>query len=390
MSELSEVQAAVVTAPGLGAIAVLRIRGRGALSAVDRLFRPHRGRALANAPDRALRVGRIGGPEGEEVVVAVIDRASDPAGSATLEIQCHGGEAAVRRVLGGLAGRGVRIVDAGALVRAEYGSRLAAEGWMALAEAATERAAGILLDQAQGALEGGIRGVLEMLPGRADGAIARVDELLVRSRVGLRLVAGWSVVLVGRPNVGKSRLLNALAGRERAIVSEQAGTTRDVLSVRTALGGWPAELIDTAGQRASDDPLEREGVDRARVRQSAADLVIVVLDRSVPLVAEDRAVLEAAPGAVRVANKADRPPAWEAGSLGAFEVSAAMGSGLDALERMVAGRLVPTAIPAGAAVPFTEAQVRRLRRCRALLVGGRVEAGSRGLRALVEPRAGRR
>ena len=118
--------------------------------------------------------------------------------------------------------------------------------------------------------------------------------------VGLRLIAGWRVVLAGRPNVGKSRLLNALTGYDRAIVDATPGTTRDVVTARTALDGWPVELADTAGLRPSDDPIEASGVALARARQGEADLVLVVLDRSEPLTDIDRAIVaEHAPWPVR-------------------------------------------------------------------------------------------
>ena len=153
-------------------------------------------------------------------------------------------------------------------------------------------------------------------------ALDLVDALLGRADVGLRLIAGWRVVLAGRPNVGKSRLLNALTGYDRAIVDATPGTTRDVVTARTALEGWPVELADTAGLRPSDDPIEAAGVALARARQGEADLVLVVLDRSEPLTDIDRAVVSEQARGLIVANKCDLPAAWSPADLDAVAVSA--------------------------------------------------------------------
>ena len=110
--------------------------------------------------------------------------------------------------------------------------------------------------------------------------MAGLDALIERGALGLRLLSGWKVVLIGRPNVGKSRLLNALSGFRRAIVDELPGTTRDVVAFRTAFGGWPVELADTAGIRATPDEVEHLGIERAKEELRTADLVLLVLDRS--------------------------------------------------------------------------------------------------------------
>ena len=116
----------------------------------------------------------------------------------------------------------------------------------------------------------------------------------------------------GRPNVGKSRLLNALAGFPRAIVDPAPGTTRDVVRYPTSFGGWPVELADTAGLRGTDDLVESLGIERSRREQHQADLVLLVLDRSEPLQAIDRELIATTQGALLVANKSDLPPAWAA------------------------------------------------------------------------------
>src|SRR5690606_1851021 len=154
-------------------------------------------------------------------------------------------------------------------------------------------------------------------------------------------------------------LLNALAGFGRAIVSPTPGTTRDVVTVRTAIDGWPVELADTAGVRTTDDPIEASGVQLARSRHGGADLVLPGLDRSEPLTEADRALIAERPDALIVCNKADLPAAWESEPSWAecAIVSAGRGDGLDALLGAIARRLVPDPPPSGVAVPFRADQV---------------------------------
>src|SRR5206468_12815742 len=114
----------------------------------------------------------------------------------------------------------------------------------------------------------------------AAGPLDGLDRVIRRAAVGLRLISGWKVVIAGRPNVGKSRLFNAMAGFARAIVDPTPGVTRDVVTFRTAFGGWPVELADTAGLRATEDAIESMGIARSRREQVDADLVLLVLDRS--------------------------------------------------------------------------------------------------------------
>ena len=143
--------------------------------------------------------------------------------------------------------------------------------------------------------------------GDASSARQRIEALLAREKLGRHLTRPWSVVLAGRTNVGKSSLMNALAGYGRAIVHPAPGTTRDAVAMATAIDGWPVELCDTAGLRAADDAVERAGIERARERLAQADLVILVADRSVPWSAEDQTLADQWPAAVVVHNKCDLP-----------------------------------------------------------------------------------
>ncbi len=362
---------AEVSASGRGAIATIRVWGPGALAIASATFRPAKGsRTLAETPVNRLRVGRIGAGLGDEVV-AVVLRLDPP----EVEIQCHGGPVAVALVVEALVAQGAERVGPKAWARYSTGSAIRADAGEALADAPTLKVASILLDQFEGAFEAELGRVVAALDDMDRTlALELLDGLIGRGAFGVRLLGGWRVVLAGRPNVGKSRLLNALAGFDRAIVAPTPGTTRDVVTTATAMGGWPVEVADTAGLRAATDPIEREGVRLARDRQKEADLVVVVLDRSEPITPEDRAILLDYPEALVVANKSDLPSSWEEGGSGAsLSVSAERGDGVEALVGAIVDRLALPVPPAGSGVPFRSVHVRRLRAIR-----GRVEAGDVG------------
>jgi tRNA modification GTPase len=314
-------------------------------------------------------------------VVAVVCSLDPP----EVEIHGHGGPEAVALVVEALVAAGAERRQPVAWVRHDAPSLIETAARVDLARAPTLRAAEILLEQAQGALRRDLAEVLIRVAGVSSSrpqsepaeALKLLDRLIARADVGLRLISGWSVVLAGRPNVGKSSLLNALAGYERAIVAPTPGTTRDVVSVPTALDGWPVELTDTAGLRAPGDAIEAEGVTRARARQAGADLTVLVLDRSEPLTATDHALLHEYPGALVVANKSDLPPAWAPEVPGVITVSAARGDGIDALAAAIARRLVLDPPEPGAGVPFRPGHRRHLVAARDALRAGDV-AGTAG------------
>jgi tRNA modification GTPase len=235
------------------------------------------------------------------------------------------------------------------------------------------RAASILLDQWASALAGEVSQIdLLLSSNHANDAVRRLETVLQRSDVGLHLTTPWRVVLAGRPNVGKSSLINALLGYERSIVFNQPGTTRDVVTAAAALEGWPVELTDTAGLRALDeansaDALEAAGMAKAREQFAAADLLVLVFDATQPWRPEEEGLVQRWPSAVRVLSKCDvtGSPAGqrfvaEAGSGTAspfLRTSAITGEGIESLGRHIAAWLVPEVPPAGAPVPFTTRQV---------------------------------
>ena len=371
---------AILTPLGRGAIGVVRVWGRGAVEVVDAAFRPARGAQLARTPPGRLRLGRLGRGLGDEVVAVVLGE--DPP---SVEIQCHGGSAAVELVVEALQAAGARLAEPTAWAEHQASSRVQAEALVDLANAPTLRTAEILLEQSQGALDRELAEVIEEIRSDTTAAVKHLDRLMERGRVGLRLLTGWRVVIAGRPNVGKSRLLNALAGFQRAIVHSEPGTTRDVVTERTAFDGWPLELADTAGLRATDNPIEQSGIDRALRQSATADLVLEVLDRSEPLRDDDHLLIkQPVSSALLVANKADLPPAWEPSDpvlAGApvVIVSAERGEGLDLLIAAIVAALVPTPPEPGAGVPFRPAQFVRLESARHALLAGELETAIREL-----------
>ena len=216
---------------------------------------------------------------------------------------------------------------------------------VALADAPTQRAAAILLDQFHGALRHALVEIHTALAsGDAATAAGLLDTLLARAPLGQHLVRAWRVVLAGRPNVGKSTLVNAMLGYPRAIVHHAPGTTRDVLTADTAIDGWPVELSDTAGLWRGEHAIDRAGVERAEAQAAEADLVVLVFDLARPWSDADGRLLDRWPSALVVHNKADL--AVDAtGRPEGLVTSALTARGIEALLRAIAERLVPRPPP---------------------------------------------
>jgi tRNA modification GTPase len=204
-----------------------------------------------------------------------------------------------------------------------------------------------------------------------DGVLSRLDALLERANFGLHLTSPWKVVIVGRPNVGKSSLLNALAGFARSIVFDQPGTTRDIVTAEIALQGWPVRLVDTAGLRDSNDALESAAIALAHEQVALADCRLIVLDASQAPEPEDFELLAAWPEAIVVAHKADLVDVWcDRTAPMAWRVSSLTGSGVEALAEAIARNLVPRVPDSGIAVPITVRQVELLQRAKNALFAG--------------------
>jgi tRNA modification GTPase len=232
---------------------------------------------------------------------------------------------------------------------------------VALAGARTARTAAILLDQYHGALRRAAEAIRQSLrAGDAAGAREQLQALLGRANLGRHLVEPWLVALAGPPNSGKSSLINALVGYQRAIVHPAPGTTRDVVSATTAVDGWPAALCDTAGLRDAEQAVEQAGVALAQRQLASAELILLVFDLSQPWSEADQTLVESWPQAIVVHNKCDLTPDHDPARPAGLLTSALRGQGIEQLARAIAGRLVPQPPGAGAAVPFTDGQIGHL------------------------------
>ncbi len=360
--------AALVTPPGRSAIAVLRVQGAGAAATVARYLKRSSGARVTLDRPRVV-LAHWGAAAGEPVVVRV-------RGADEVEIHCHGGAVSPQAIMSDLNRSGVALISWRDLVRREAAGNIEAEAVLALSEASTLRAAGVLMDQLHGALRGALRTIQDRIHHGAEEvgeSAATLARLIDRAALGVHLVAPWRVAIGGRQNVGKSTLLNALVGFERAIVDERAGTTRDIVTARGAVDGWPVEFLDTAGIRPATDELEKLGMDRAESALGDSDCQLVVLDRSRARTSADETILAACPHPIVVANKSDLPPArdgWPGGRLPVL-VSGRTGGGIRELLSRLAAALVPCTPAPGAAVPFTGRQVERLRAAHASLMAGR-------------------
>jgi tRNA modification GTPase len=248
-----------------------------------------------------------------------------------------------------------------------------------LAHAPTLRTASILVDQLHGAFERAVTRILNLLATNPDAAREPLSELARYAPIGRHLVEPWMVVVAGAPNVGKSSLVNALAGFQRAVVSDIAGTTRDLVSVQVAFEGWPVELTDTAGLREAEG-LEAAGVERANRALAEADLVLWVADRSDPHPRWPAGSDRAGQAPLFIANKADLPSQWSGEERDALAVSAATGAGLGELVGVLVSRLVPESPRRGVAVPYSSALVDRIEAAQAELAAEAVDKCDRLLR----------
>ena len=352
----------VVTPTGRGAIAVVVVAGRGAVQAVDGCFLASNDRPLAKQPLERIVYGHWGSIEGEDLVVC--RRTVDE-----VEVHCHGGTQSVAAVVNQLVATGCHEISWQEWISRQEECPLAVEAQIALAEAATSRTALILLDQFHGALRCEVEAIRTAIAtGELSAAGALIEMLLAQLHCGLHLTRSWQVVIAGRPNVGKSSLINALVGYRRAIVFDQPGTTRDVVSTTTAIEGWPIQLSDTAGLHVTTDPLEAAGIELARNQLAQADLVIWVEDamaansQGLPRLSSTEMNLDLPSRQLQVLNKidlVDQPIPPEA-----LATSTLTGQGIDELLSAIVQELIPAVPAPGAAVPFTARQVSLLKSAR--------------------------
>lgn len=344
-----------------GAIAVLRVSGPRAKETA-RIF--DRGFASEPGMMRFVRVQDDKEPIDDAMAVYFSAPASYT-GEDMVEIDCHGGHQTVQRILGLLSGLGFRPAEGGEFTRRAFLNGkmdlAQAEAVMDIITADAEQSRKAALNQLHGSVSRAIHDVEDILLDALSGIDAAIDypeeaeedciarlpeqlgagrskaeRLLADGRRGRVLRDGLRVVILGRPNTGKSSLMNALAGFERAIVTDIAGTTRDVLDERLSFDGVPVRLIDTAGIREATDRAEQIGLDRALDEMRRADVQLVLLDGSSPLTAEDKTLIETTENGIPrilVVNKCDLPRQTD--YAGAISISAKTGQGLEELKREV-------------------------------------------------------
>lgn len=331
---------APATPSGEGGIGIVRLSGPQAETVLETFFKP--GRKVARFESHRLYHGHMVDRDGrilDEVMAVLMRRPRSYTREDVAEIHCHGGPQVMRRLLDLCIDAGLRLARPGEFtLRAFLNGRLdlaQAEAVIDVIRSASEAACHVALGQLEGKLSGVLHRlreqlveVLALVEAHVDFpeddiehpdqqrlrlevvAVQRdIEKLLAGFDAGRTLREGISVLILGKPNVGKSSLLNALLGEARAIVTSIAGTTRDTIEENLALGGIPLRLIDTAGIRQTIDPIEAEGVRRARSKVPAADLVLLVVDGSRPLDADDLLAFEACREAntLLVVNKGDLP-----------------------------------------------------------------------------------
>lgn len=371
---MSDTIAAIATGTGRSAIGIVRLSGEGAVSAAERLFTPFSGGKLAEHPVSTLVYGALRDDQKRLIdrCLATYSRAPHSyTGEDTVEFQCHGSPAVLTAALEALFAVGVRQAKAGEFTRRAFLNGqmdlTQAEAVIDLIDAETPAAARCAASQLGGAMRRKIDGIYDELVNlmahfdvvldysdedlepfneteiteSIQKAAQELSDLSATYRRGRQLYDGIGCAIVGLPNSGKSSLLNALLGYERAIVTDIPGTTRDTVEEKAAVGGVLLRLIDTAGLRDTEDTVERIGVERSRQALERAELALVLVDGSRPITEEDQEIVRMAqqvPQHLVVATKEDRPsfelPVFSGETV--LPLSSVTGAGLEQLEHAIA------------------------------------------------------
>ena len=377
--------AAIATGTQVSAIGIIRLSGDETFRVIDRLFFPYSGKKMSESADRRLIFGELRDRGGEllDVCLCTISRAPHSyTGENTAELQCHGSPTVLRAALDELFALGARQAAPGEFTkRAFLNGRMelcAAEAVADIIDAETVECAKNAAGQLSGAISRKVDGIysaltdisshyhavldypdediedfqLESYEGSLTSALTELERLLQSHERGKLMTGGIPAAIAGRPNAGKSSLLNALLGYDRAIVTAIPGTTRDTIEEKLRIGRLTLRLIDTAGIRDTDDEVERLGVERSRAAMSKAELVIAVVDGSGEITDEDREVIaqaESAPKGIVVLSKRDiaEQGAVIDTALPVVSLSSVTGDGMDELERVIAERFPLPEVPAG-------------------------------------------
>lgn len=382
---MADTIAAIATGTQVSAIGIIRLSGDETFRVIDRLFFPYSGKKMSESADRRLIFGELRDRGGEllDVCLCTISRAPHSyTGENTAELQCHGSPTVLRAALDELFALGARQAAPGEFTkRAFLNGRMelcAAEAVADIIDAETVECAKNAAGQLSGAISRKVDGIysaltdisshyhavldypdediedfqLESYEGSLTSALTELERLLQSHERGKLMTGGIPAAIAGRPNAGKSSLLNALLGYDRAIVTAIPGTTRDTIEEKLRIGRLTLRLIDTAGIRDTDDEVERLGVERSRAAMSKAELVIAVVDGSGEITDEDREVIaqaEAAPKGIVVLSKRDiaEPDAEITTALPVVSLSSVTGDGMDELERVIAEQFPLSEVPAG-------------------------------------------
>lgn len=382
---MADTIAAIATGTQVSAIGIIRLSGDETFLVIDRLFFPYSDKKMSESADRRLIFGELRDRGGEllDVCLCTISRAPHSyTGENTAELQCHGSPTVLRAALDELFALGARQAAPGEFTkRAFLNGRMelcAAEAVADIIDAETVECAKNAAGQLSGAISRKVDGIysaltdisshyhavldypdediedfqLESYEGSLTSALTELERLLQSHERGKLMTGGIPAAIAGRPNAGKSSLLNALLGYDRAIVTAIPGTTRDTIEEKLRIGRLTLRLIDTAGIRDTDDEVERLGVERSRAAMSKAELVIAVVDGSGEITDEDREVIaqaEAAPKGIVVLSKRDiaEPDAEITTALPVVSLSSVTGDGMDELERVIAERFPLPEVPAG-------------------------------------------
>lgn len=382
---MADTIAAIATGTQVSAIGIIRLSGDETFRVIDRLFFPYSGKKMSESADRRLIFGELRDRGGEllDVCLCTISRAPHSyTGENTAELQCHGSPTVLRAALDELFALGARQAAPGEFTkRAFLNGRMelcAAEAVADIIDAETVECAKNAAGQLSGAISRKVDGIysaltdisshyhavldypdediedfqLESYEGSLTSALTELERLLESHERGKLMTGGIPAAIAGRPNAGKSSLLNALLGYDRAIVTAIPGTTRDTIEEKLRIGRLTLRLIDTAGIRDTDDEVERLGVERSRAAMSKAELVIAVVDGSGGITDEDREVIaqaEAAPKGIVVLSKRDiaEPDAEITTALPVVSLSSVTGDGMDELERVIAEQFPLPEVPAG-------------------------------------------
>ncbi len=373
--------AAVATALGESGIGIIRLSGDKAIEVVSKIFRHKKGKNLKELKSHKMYYGNIIDENlklVDEVLVSIMKKPHTYTREDVVEINCHGGRQAIMNILELILkdSENVRIAEPGEFTkRAFLNGRIdlaQAESVIDIIRSQTDSSLRMSMGQLEGRLSHKIEAINEkLLDIQAEIAVdvdypeyedeqktsinsenalidvkKEINDLLKSAKTGRIIKEGIKTVIVGRPNVGKSSLLNMLLGEERAIVTEIPGTTRDTVEEQLNLGGIPLHIIDTAGIREADDPIEKIGVERSKKALSSADLILLVLDSSQELNEDDTALLNSIPKdrSIAVLNKTDLNPKININemetSIPVVLVSALKSEGVDKLEEVVKERFV--------------------------------------------------